>query len=164
MKFVFFIARYIMITHHSSYARIYKTHWIAVMIAFCWICAYGVQLPTLFGVWGEFKWNALERGHFYSDSLISSGAFGYDKNLGTCSILKDSHGRSSKTTLFVTAFLIPCIIIIGCYARIFWVVHKWVESIQFSNVNLIWCPLSKGLSKEWDNMRANKMQFQIIYV
>lgn len=53
-----------------------------------------------------------------------SGAFGYDSNLGTCSILKDANGRSSKTALFVIAFIIPCIIIIGCYAKIFWVVHK----------------------------------------
>lgn len=43
-----------MITHHSSYARIYKTQWITVMIVFCWVCAYGMQLPTLFGIWGEF--------------------------------------------------------------------------------------------------------------
>ncbi|XP_031637333.1 G-protein coupled receptor moody isoform X2 [Contarinia nasturtii] len=97
------INRYIMITHHSSYARIYKTSWIAVMIVFCWIFAYGMQLPTLFGVWGVFK---------------------RDDNLGTCSIMPDEQGHSSKTTLFVTAFVIPCIIIIGCYTRIFWVVHK----------------------------------------
>lgn len=56
--------------------------------------------------------------------FIILGAFGYDSNLGTCSILKDKNGRSSKTALFVTAFVIPCLIIIGCYARIFWVVHK----------------------------------------
>jgi hypothetical protein len=60
-------------------------------------------MPTLFKVWGEF---------------------GYDPNLCTCSILNDKYGRSSKTTLFVIAFLLPCLIIIGCYARIFWVVHQ----------------------------------------
>lgn len=41
-----------MIAHHSSYARIYRKHWIATMIAFCWIFAYGMQLPTFFGIWG----------------------------------------------------------------------------------------------------------------
>ncbi|XP_055326796.1 G-protein coupled receptor moody isoform X2 [Sitodiplosis mosellana] len=97
------INRYIMITHHSSYARIYKTQWITVMIVFSWVFAYGMQLPTLFGVWGVFK---------------------RDDNLGTCSIMQDKNGHSSKTTLFVTAFVFPCIIIIGCYTRIFWVVHK----------------------------------------
>lgn len=97
------INRYIMIAHHSMYAKIYKKLWIGVMIAFCWVFSYGMQLPTFLEVWG---------------------AFGYDSRLGTCSILKDSNGRSSKTALFIIAFLIPCLIIVGCYARIFWVVHK----------------------------------------
>lgn len=47
--------RYIMITHNTSYAQIYKKHWIATMIVFCWLVAYGMQLPTFFGVWGKFN-------------------------------------------------------------------------------------------------------------
>lgn len=158
--FLFFVPiwyRYVMIAHHSSYARIYKRHWIAAMIAFCWLFAYGMQLPTLFTVWGLFQFI-----YFYSsssslppsqslrfrmismidgrwqwrqhlllpntDCMFSSfwflGAFGYDKNLGTCSILPDANGRSSKAALFIIAFVIPCMIIVGCYARIFWVVHE----------------------------------------
>lgn len=97
------INRYIMIAHHNAYAKIYKKHWIAAMIAFCWLFSYGMQLPTLFGVWGRF---------------------GYDPRLGTCSIMSDANGNSSKTSLFMIAFVIPCIIIIGCYAKIFWVVHR----------------------------------------
>lgn len=92
-----------MIAHHTSYSKIYKRHWIAAMIVFCWVFSYGMQLPTLVGAWGTF---------------------GYDPKLGTCSIRTDDHGRSSKTALFVTAFVIPCLIIIACYAKIFWVVHK----------------------------------------
>ncbi|XP_067011364.1 G-protein coupled receptor moody [Anabrus simplex] len=97
------INRYIMITHHNLYNRIYKKGWIAAMIIFCWVFSYGMQLPTLFGIWGSF---------------------GYDSKLGSCSILEDSEGRSSKTVLFITGFLIPCVIIVICYARIFWVVHE----------------------------------------
>lgn len=96
------INRYIMIAHYNIYAKVYKTTWIAVMIVTCWLFSYGFQLPTLFGVWGRF---------------------GYNHQLGTCSILPDEHGRSSKTAMFIIAFLIPCIIIIICYSRIFWVVH-----------------------------------------
>lgn len=96
------INRYIMIAHHNAYAKIYKQHWIGGMIAFCWLFAYGMQLPTLFGIWG---------------------VFGYDPKLGTCSIMNDENGKSSKTSLFMIAFVIPCIIIIGCYTKIFWVVH-----------------------------------------
>ncbi|XP_070499968.1 G-protein coupled receptor moody isoform X3 [Chironomus tepperi] len=95
--------RYIMIAHNSIYQRVYKKVYVYTMIIFCWIFSYGFQLPTLFGVWGMF---------------------GYDDKLETCSILPDSQGRSSKTALFIIAFIIPCVIIIACYARIFWVVHE----------------------------------------
>ena len=98
-----------MIAHHSSYGKIYKRHWIAAMIIFCWVFSYGMQLPTLVGAWGTFD---------------------YDSKLGTCSILEDDHGHSSKTTLFVTAFIIPCIIIIACYTKIFWVVHKSEQRLK----------------------------------
>lgn len=47
------IGSYIMITHHSVYARIYKKHWITAMILFCWALSYGMQLPTLFSLWGK---------------------------------------------------------------------------------------------------------------
>lgn len=98
-----------MIAHHSSYGKIYKRHWIAAMIVFCWVFSYGMQLPTLVGAWGTF---------------------GYDPKLGTCSIREDDHGHSSKTTLFVTAFVIPCLIIIACYTKIFWVVHKSEQRLK----------------------------------
>lgn len=93
-----------MIAHHSFYAKVYKPNWkLHVMILFCWLFSYGFQLPTLFKAWGQF---------------------GYDPKLETCSILPDADGTSSKTALFVIAFVIPCLIIIVCYTRIFWVVHK----------------------------------------
>ncbi|XP_015587054.1 G-protein coupled receptor moody isoform X2 [Cephus cinctus] len=97
------VNRYIMIAHHGIYSRVYKKHWIALMILFCWVFSYGMQVPTLLGVWGRFD---------------------YDVNLETCSIVKDAHGHSPKTFLFVMGFLIPCIVIVGCYAKIFWVVHS----------------------------------------
>lgn len=50
--FLLFSFRYVMIAHHGSYAKIYKKHWIAAMILFCWLFSYGMQLPTLFKVWG----------------------------------------------------------------------------------------------------------------
>ncbi|XP_011635603.1 G-protein coupled receptor moody isoform X2 [Pogonomyrmex barbatus] len=97
------INRYIMIAHHAIYSKVYKKFWIASMIIFCWLFSYGMQIPTLMEVWGKFD---------------------YDSNLETCSIIKDRYGRTSKTFLFVMGFLIPCVVIVGCYAKIFWVVHK----------------------------------------
>lgn len=94
------------------------------MILFCWLLSYGMQLPTFFKVWGEWKKQSNVELCLKYCLIYFVGAFGYDPNLGTCSILKDAYGRSSKTALFVIAFVIPCVIIIGCYARIFWVVHE----------------------------------------
>ncbi|CAH2090486.1 unnamed protein product [Euphydryas editha] len=95
--------RYIMIAHHSWYSRVYRKHNIALMIVFSWMFSYGMQIPTLLGVWGKFD---------------------YDPELGTCSIVPDDNGRSAKTALFVIAFIVPAMLIFICYARIFWVVHS----------------------------------------
>ncbi|XP_068628487.1 G-protein coupled receptor moody isoform X2 [Battus philenor] len=95
--------RYIMIAHHSWYARVYRKYNIALMIVFSWMFSYGMQIPTLLGIWGKFD---------------------YDPELGTCSIMPDEHGHSSKTALFVIAFIVPALLIFICYARIFWVVHS----------------------------------------
>lgn len=97
------INRYIMIAHYGMYTKIYKPVWITCMIIFCWALSFGMQIPTFLGYWGKYS---------------------YDHSLRTCSIMKDDWGRSSKDTLFVIAFIIPCLIIICCYARIFWVVHS----------------------------------------
>ncbi|GBP04646.1 G-protein coupled receptor moody [Eumeta japonica] len=67
-----------------------------------------MQLPTLVGAWGTFD---------------------YDPKLGTCSIMEDAHGHSSKTTLFIIAFVIPCIIIIACYTKSL-VVHKSEQRLK----------------------------------
>ncbi|XP_037031398.1 G-protein coupled receptor moody isoform X2 [Bradysia coprophila] len=137
------INRYVMIAHHSSYAKIYKKHWIAAMILFCWIFSYGMQLPTFFKVWG---------------------AFGYDSKLGTCSILEDANGRSSKKVLFVIAFIIPCLIIIGCYAKIFWVVHKSEERMRqhASKQNEIPNNLRSQLPPAAANIPANRLSSQSV--
>ncbi|XP_041981276.1 G-protein coupled receptor moody isoform X2 [Aricia agestis] len=95
--------RYIMIAHHSWYGRVYRKHNIALMIVFSWMFSYGMQIPTLIGIWGKFD---------------------YDAELGTCSIIPDENGRSAKTALFVIAFIVPALLIFICYARIFWVVHS----------------------------------------
>lgn len=42
-----------MIAHHAIYSTVYKKFWIATMIVFCWLFSYGMQIPTLVGVWGK---------------------------------------------------------------------------------------------------------------
>lgn len=43
-----------MIVHTSLYSRIYRPIWIGSMIAFCLVLAFGMQVPTLLGIWGMY--------------------------------------------------------------------------------------------------------------
>ncbi|CAL4111125.1 unnamed protein product [Meganyctiphanes norvegica] len=96
------INRYIMIAHFSIYKSVYRKGWIVVMIAFCWLFALMMLVPTLMGRWGRF---------------------GFDSRLQTCSII-GGKGRYPKQILFAIAFLVPAIIIVICYSLIFAVIHK----------------------------------------
>ncbi|XP_063880957.1 uncharacterized protein LOC135111519 isoform X2 [Scylla paramamosain] len=96
------INRYIMIAHFSVYKLVYRKGWIALMIAFCWVFAFVMLLPTLLSKWGRF---------------------GFDQRLQTCSII-DEENKSPKQVLFGLGFCVPAIIIIICYSLIFYVIHK----------------------------------------
>lgn len=61
------------------------------------------MIPTWRGIWGKF---------------------GLDTAIGSCSILHDENDRSPKEFLFVLAFMVPCLCIVFCYARIFHLVRK----------------------------------------
>lgn len=96
------INRYILIVHPTLYAKVYKKRYIAAMIIFIWLFSTSMILPTLLGKWGRF---------------------GYDPAILNCSIL-ETDGHSSKSFLFVFGFVVPCLAIAICYARIFWVVRQ----------------------------------------
>lgn len=131
------VNRYIMIAHYNVYNRIYKKVWIGAMIAICWVLSFGMQIPTLLGVWG---------------------VFGLDSKLGTCTILKDDSGNSSKTALFVIAFVIPCCVIVCCYARIFCVVHKSESRMREHAAGI---PKSKPKSKEKRELKTKRNEWRI---
>lgn len=42
-----------MITSHTLYTKIYKPLGIGLMIGFCWVFSFLMQLPTLLGLWGK---------------------------------------------------------------------------------------------------------------
>jgi len=98
------VNRFVMIAHHSLYARIYTKKTVAAMVSFTWIFSFALLIPTLCGKWGKF---------------------GFDNELKSCSITRNSTGSSSaKMSLFLIGFIIPCLAIVICYAGIFWVVRK----------------------------------------
>ncbi|KAL0281008.1 UNVERIFIED_CONTAM: hypothetical protein PYX00_002138 [Menopon gallinae] len=97
------INRYIMIGHPTLYPMMYKKEYLGLMVACTWVCGFGALVATWLGAWGQF---------------------GLDRQIGSCSILPDEKGRSPKTFLFMVAFVIPCIAIVVCYARIFYIVRR----------------------------------------
>uniref|UniRef100_A0A1A9USV9 G-protein coupled receptors family 1 profile domain-containing protein n=1 Tax=Glossina austeni TaxID=7395 RepID=A0A1A9USV9_GLOAU len=97
------INRYVIIAHPRQYTRIYQRRYLTLMVMGAWLMAFSIMVPTWRGVWGKF---------------------GLDINIGSCSILPDRNGRSPKVILFLLAFLVPCICIVVCYARIFYLVRK----------------------------------------
>ncbi|KAJ8922691.1 hypothetical protein NQ315_007724 [Exocentrus adspersus] len=106
------VNRYILIAWPHMYQQIYTKLKVALYIGLIWAFSYGLQVPTLLGKWG---------------------VYGMDERLGTCSIKKDEHGRSSKTALFIIGFALPCVIIVICYAKIYWVVRKSHKRLQQHN-------------------------------
>jgi len=83
--------------------RLYKRFYLGVMVTVTWVGGFGLLIPTWLGKWGQF---------------------GLDVAVGSCSILPDSVGRSPKEILFMGAFVVPCLSIVVCYARIFYIVRK----------------------------------------
>ncbi|KAK7070291.1 hypothetical protein SK128_019978, partial [Halocaridina rubra] len=76
---------------------------IAIMVVATWVGAFGALVPTLLEFWGTF---------------------GLDPTIGSCTILPDAEGNSPKEFLFIFAFILPCLAICICYARIFCIVHR----------------------------------------
>ncbi|XP_063864930.1 LOW QUALITY PROTEIN: G-protein coupled receptor moody-like [Scylla paramamosain] len=97
------INRYVMIAHPQLYNKVYTPAWLTVMVLSTWLGAFGALVPTLLELWGTF---------------------GLDPTIGSCTILPDRDGNSPKEFLFVFAFVLPCVAICVCYARIFFIVHR----------------------------------------
>jgi hypothetical protein len=99
--FSFYIYEYLL--YIELVCRMYKKFYLGVMVTVTWVGGFGLLVPTWLGKWGQF---------------------GLDVTVGSCSILPDSVGRSPKEILFMGAFVVPCLSIVVCYARIFYIVRK----------------------------------------
>ncbi|XP_005179966.2 G-protein coupled receptor moody isoform X2 [Musca domestica] len=97
------INRYVIIAHPRQYTRIYQRRYLALMVLGTWLLSFTIMIPTWRGIWGKF---------------------GLDISIGSCSILPDNNGHTPKEFLFVLAFMVPCLCIVFCYARIFYLVRK----------------------------------------
>ncbi|XP_055383439.1 G-protein coupled receptor moody [Condylostylus longicornis] len=134
------INRYVMIGHPRIYQRIYRRWQLGVMVISIWVCAFLSLIPTWRGAWGRF---------------------GLDKEIGSCTILPDKNGVTPKEFFFVMAFIVPCIFIIVCYARIFYIVRKTAmkshDPVLTSNSVKILCKSQQSLNKDADRHLLEKV-------
>ncbi|XP_039293521.1 G-protein coupled receptor moody [Nilaparvata lugens] len=106
------INRYVMIGHPTLYPKLYRRQYLGMMVACTWVSGFGALVATWLGRWGRF---------------------GLDQQIGSCSILPDAQGRSPKQFLFMVAFVIPCICIVVCYAKIFYIVRRTAMKSRLTN-------------------------------
>jgi len=103
------INRYVLISCPGSYPKIYSRCNIMLMVAGVWMFSFGLLIPPLAGLWGTL---------------------GLDPPTFSCTILRDSAGRSPKKFLFLFGFLLPCLAIIVCYSAIFYRVRQSRLNVQ----------------------------------
>lgn len=73
------------------------------MIIAIWVGAFGMIVPILFEVWGQFS---------------------LDPKVGFCTVMPDQNCNTPKKALIVMGFVFPCFFIIACYSRIIYIVKK----------------------------------------
>lgn len=91
------INRFILVQFPHRYSSIYRPRTLVCMIAAIWLISLATLVPTLGGWWGEF---------------------GLDKRTFSCTILS-KNGCSPKKFLMSTGVLLPCLIVVVCYALIY---------------------------------------------
>ncbi|XP_063872419.1 protein trapped in endoderm-1-like [Scylla paramamosain] len=133
------VNRYILIAHHNLYDRVYRQHFIYLMIAFIWLFSFGMMVPPLLGVWGQL---------------------GLDPPTFSCTILK-SNGSSPKKFLFLFGFLLPMIAIIACYSAIYYKVKQSRRNVAAHTNNCGPVSSSMSIITRKDDMRLTRMMLTI---
>ncbi|PNF42334.1 hypothetical protein B7P43_G03679 [Cryptotermes secundus] len=105
------INRYILISCHSLYDKLYTPRNICLMLVFAWSFSFSMMIPPLLEVWGHL---------------------GLDPPTFSCTILKKD-GKSPKKMLFVLGFILPCVVIILSYTCIYWKVRQSQRNLQSHN-------------------------------
>jgi uncharacterized PurR-regulated membrane protein YhhQ (DUF165 family) len=103
MSFLNIIFRLTLIAFNDRYSKIYRKFNVWLMILFCWTFSFGLMLMPLLGVWGRF---------------------GYRSTTFSCTVLRDSYGRSPKKFLFILGFALPITVIIISYSIIWFHVRQ----------------------------------------
>ncbi|CAH0625557.1 unnamed protein product [Chrysodeixis includens] len=126
------INRYVIVCHPLRYPKIYKRRNLSIMLLAIWISAFGLFMPTGFGVYGRFE-------------LEPEGGF--------CTMLRDSENRSPKTLILWFSFVLPFMVIVFCYSRIWWVVRQTAKKSQIAR------PTHLPIGDDQQNVSGNRKPY-----
>lgn len=143
------VNRYILISCHANYSRIFSGLNIWLMIAFVWLFSFGMMVPPLVEVWG---------------------ALGLHEPTFSCTIL-EKNDESPKKFLMLFGFLMPCIAIVCCYTAIFCKVKQSRRNVQAHMANngggkhttgvAVATDSAQSTSQRREDMRLTKMMLTI---
>ncbi|XP_069694403.1 protein trapped in endoderm-1 isoform X2 [Periplaneta americana] len=137
------INRYILISCHSLYDKLYTPRYICLMLLFAWVFSFSMMVPPLLEVWGRL---------------------GLDPPTFSCTILKKD-GKSPKKMLFILGFLLPCVVIIVSYTCIYWKVRQSRRNLQAhnpsgSNANNV-APTTSQFLQRREDIRLTRLMLSI---
>ncbi|XP_037068010.1 protein trapped in endoderm-1-like [Pollicipes pollicipes] len=133
------INRYVLIGHNHLYSKIYRFPCIVAMAIAVWIFSFAMMLPPLLEVWGRL---------------------GLDERTFSCTILK-KNGKSPKKMLFAVGVLLPCLIIVTCYALIFVKVRRSRQTIRGHSMHGARTSMSPSKQSEQQKNNARKEDMRL---
>ncbi|XP_077551177.1 G-protein coupled receptor moody-like [Haemaphysalis longicornis] len=107
------INRYVAIVNPGLYARAFTEGNNLLVVTGTWLLTLSLLFWPTAGVWGQFGW---------------------DDDIGTCSVVP-KNGRSSKAFLFMVAYFVPTTSIVICYSRICWIVRMTQRNLRQYRTN-----------------------------
>ncbi|XP_014670607.1 PREDICTED: protein trapped in endoderm-1-like [Priapulus caudatus] len=108
MMLLITVNRYVIIVHRAAYTRLYRRAVVVGMVLFAYAFPPLLLLPTLVGAWGRF---------------------GLNERTMSCTFLV-ADGRSARPFVFVLGVFVPTIVILVCYLRICFRVHRSNRDIE----------------------------------
>lgn len=125
--------RYILIVYPKIYPTFYQRRNTALMIFFLWFLPLFLLFLPYLELWGKL---------------------GYDPEVGDCGVMS-LHGKSPKTFIFLVATILPSVLFIACYVKIYFVVSKSVRKVSRIEQRVVGvCSCGNG-KKEIVRLRKN---------
>lgn len=107
------INRYVIIVKPRLYGRAFSEGNNLLVVTATWLLTLSLLIWPTAGIWGRFGWDA---------------------EIGTCSVVP-KNGRSSKAFLFMVAYFLPATSFVICYSRIYWIVRKTQRNLRQYSTN-----------------------------